>query len=561
MLLSLFGEMLASFTDPVLAGLYDALQGFLLALVHERTDPLALPGIAAMLPTSPLIAMLNMPSLRNHSDLCVIAGNAQGKDFLGKLRLFIPDKFYGGTHDLVVNCASMDGGVPRHSQRLFSDSGPGVNHFSYFSNPVTRQAMLDGLTRLPDAVDGFQSFNWQPAEIPSRSLPAGGPRPVVYVIPGVFGTHIGDVWLRYEALVRGGLRKLRGEPAALVGVFYDKLLTFLQATHEVVAFPYDWRVTLRHEADRLSTTLSRRERVRVVAHSTGGLVVRLMLATRPELRHKIERLILLGTPSGGSYEVARMLAGKARLTRQLTMLDPLLDARAVLRSLPGLLELLPRELMATGSEAEATRNILDTPWEVPVIYVAGLAADTPVAQENLATAEGDGFTSWAAGIPAGAAAYYSIARHGDLANYEPDFPALGELLERGVTARLPRQPPAVARELHAMEPEWDEVRPSERDLAAAALGAALTPPVRQEQRMQVEVVHGNLAFARHCVAVGHYAGDSIVGAEAALDQYLEGRLSSHNQFGVYPDRIGTAEVYLRADKSCRPSGGDCRRPW
>ena len=38
--------------------------------------------------------------------------------------------------------------------------------------------------------------------------------------------------------------------------------------------------------------------------------------------------------------------------------------------------------------------------------------------------------------------------------------------------------------------------------------------------MAVSVVHGNLAFARHVIAVGHYAGDTIVSAEQHLDRAL-----------------------------------------
>lgn len=75
-----------------------------------------------------------------------------------------------------------------------------------------------------------------------------------------------------------------------------------------------------------------------------------------------------------------------------------------------------------------------------------------------------------------------------------------------------------------------------------------------ELKIRVQVVHGDLAFARHLVAVGHYEGDSIVGPEALLDRYLEGRLALHNQLGTYPGQVGSAEVFLSSDRSSRVPG-------
>ncbi|HEY3741797.1 MAG TPA: CHAT domain-containing protein [Bryobacteraceae bacterium] len=73
-------------------------------------------------------------------------------------------------------------------------------------------------------------------------------------------------------------------------------------------------------------------------------------------------------------------------------------------------------------------------------------------------------------------------------------------------------------------------------------------------KIRVQVVHGDLAFARHMVAVGHYEGDSIVGPEALLDRYLEGRLTLHNQLGTYPGQVGSAEVFLSLDRASRVPG-------
>ena len=64
--------------------------------------------------------------------------------------------------------------------------------------------------------------------------------------------------------------------------------------------------------------------------------------------------------------------------------------------------------------------------------------------------------------------------------------------------------------------------PDVRDLALAGMGG--TRELAAEQalpRIRIKVVHGHLAFASHPVLVGHYAGDTINGAEAELDVALE----------------------------------------
>ncbi len=56
-LLSLIGR-LPFLRDPLVSAVYEALQDFLLAVVHKRTDPAELPGLEAMMPSSPLIRLL-----------------------------------------------------------------------------------------------------------------------------------------------------------------------------------------------------------------------------------------------------------------------------------------------------------------------------------------------------------------------------------------------------------------------------------------------------------------------------------------------------------------------
>ena len=89
-----------------------------------------------------------------------------------------------------------------------------------------------------------------------------------------------------------------------------------------------------------------------------------------------------------------------------------------------------------------------------MLYVAGSASATPVevstdpsAMGNqrivfLASPQGDGRVSWASGILPGLRVWYMPAEHGDLANYQPAFPGLLDLLQSGDTVRLAASPPA-----------------------------------------------------------------------------------------------------------------------
>ena len=61
---------------------------------------------------------------------------------------------------------------------------------------------------------------------------------------------------------------------------------------------------------------------------------------------------------------------------------------------------------------------------------------------------------------------------------------------------------------------------------------------------RVRVAHGDIRFARTPVLVGHYSGDGILSAEAALDLALDGRLSRCARLGLYPGSVETCQVFL-----------------
>ncbi len=74
----------------------------------------------------------------------------------------------------------------------------------------------------------------------------------------------------------------------------------------------------------------------------------------------------------------------------------------------------------------------------------------------------------------------------------------------------------------------------------------------RNDKIELSVAHGHLAFVRFPVLVGHYTGDAFSGTEALLDRALGFRLSRSRKMGLYPGRIGTSAIFL--DPSSKPRG-------
>ena len=78
-------------------------------------------------------------------------------------------------------------------------------------------------------------------------------KPLVVLVPGVFGSHLRDaggrVWLDDEALEAGGLPRLAFAAAkvktdGVIAAIYRTLVDALDPLYEVNAFDYDWRQPL-----------------------------------------------------------------------------------------------------------------------------------------------------------------------------------------------------------------------------------------------------------------------------------------------------------------------------
>jgi hypothetical protein len=594
---------------------YRCIKGFLIAAVKTRTDPRAIPGLEAMMPGSLLTILLNRPEIETTADLSVIAGHTQGDSLLGRLALKLADWFYGGNHDLVVDTFAMYGGIARTGRaRAFFDEGSAVNHFRYFRNRNTVERLFAALRNNVDDLAGFAPLE-RPAEIEQTiyGRREGVSRPKVLVVPALLGSNLAidreQVWADPVAVSRGrfvelSLGRERVQVTSLHADTYSDLIEFLSGSHEVFPFPYDWRRSLLEEGERfgdaLDAMLGAAEPVRIIAHSTGGLLVLAAFALRPQLRRRFVeqpgcRLLMLGTPYRGSPAICRLLLGEDRLVPELALLDlghEEAELVTILASFPGIIEHLPvggqlnlfslaewirikRERDGLGlvaptlnsailDAARKTRRMLDG---VPVLaeqmfYVAGKASVTPVGLEYggergvrfFASPRGDGRAPWDISIPPGLTPWWVELEHGELACASLAFPAYLDLIENGSTSRLPRElPPADAASLPIELPaEQPPIFPHRLELIAAALGFHRKPALSPPTRIRIRLVHGNLAFARWAVALGHYKGDTLVGSERHLDRTLDLRLTKRLELQLYPSEIGTSEIVL--DKTTSPPG-------
>jgi pimeloyl-ACP methyl ester carboxylesterase len=334
----------------------------------------------------------------------------------------------------------------------------------------------------------------------TRQKPLGN----VVVLHGILGAELiaaharepGDaVWLRPLRLLTGAIRRLELAPdgrheadpawtvraSAILKKHYGELLLGLSERWRVTAFFYDWRKDLRHAADALDAQLAARfpagEQVHLVAHSMGGLVARtFILEHRKRWRALGGRLVMLGTPNYGSYDIVRTLVGRERLTRLLALADSRLSLEAllgVLNSFPGSYHLLPspdrdpaaaalyesstyapvpvseRHLASAREHHERLAAVVDPER---MLYVAGSGQPTFVGVEPTRLRDergyrvsraGDGRVPHALGPLDGVTTYYAGVSHGGLTQAPAVLDALNELLSEGSTKLLPDRPPAV----------------------------------------------------------------------------------------------------------------------
>ncbi|MGH8480045.1 MAG: CHAT domain-containing protein [Gammaproteobacteria bacterium] len=583
-LLSLTAKLAGALAGPGGSAVSSAFKRIVLEIADKRVEPQLVPGIEAMLTDAPMGMLLARAPRQQGIEMAVIAGDIEGGGLLKRIAVMFTDwmLFDKADNDLVVDTASMYGGLARPGDTRYRyDRGESVHHLSYFDNRTTRGALRDWLTvDVPRDLAAFSLLEEgrepQPIDARARAATRGevtqDSRPVVILLPGIMGSHLevrgdaqqpGDgerVWFDPRNLAWGGLEPIRLDAPkvreeALFETFYGDLGEHLEATHTVIRFPYDWRRPIQDTAGRLAEVVrdaldrNPSHPVRLLAHGTGGLVVRAMIAGHSWIwKHVVARsggrFVMLGTPNNGSHGMVETLLGKSDSVRNLARLGMRHKMQGVLdiiAGFPGALQSLPRpgfhdsggpqeqdyfvaalwegyrannqdrwfgdgvvgvppEAILQAAKALWSDEALGTLNTIPdperVAHVFGQAENTPCGVKieggrlrMVGTGEGDGSVSWASGrldnLPAERCWHMPVA-HGNLAGSEEYFPAILELLETGETARLGRLP--VSRGVAATRSygAGPVPYPTEEAIARSLLGA-------RPKRRKTRFIRGRLA--------------------------------------------------------------------
>lgn len=367
-------------TIPVLAAspVYAAMKNLLIAIVDQKNDPEVLPGLEAMKPDSPFITVLNNQALNSPSiaaSVVAISGNCKMKVNLKALVIIASKLFFFEDNDLVVNTKSMYNGSRRKDKlQFFFDEGTDVDHFHYFKNSKTNEAILIALKSTTALIDGFTESFRGTVGVAERNAALGieggqystgepsGKKPIVILLPGIMGSALsndnGLVWINYLKFLTGGLINLSltgdiKEPGAIIKTSYRSLGETLSAEYDVVTFAFDWRRSLDKGAekfnDKILKLMKLNQPIKIIGHSMGGVLVRDFMVFYPDTWKELNaskdfRLLFLGSPLNGSFRINNVLFGEDDIISKLSKIDIIHTKKKLLTmfaTFPGLLCLLP----------------------------------------------------------------------------------------------------------------------------------------------------------------------------------------------------------------------------
>ncbi|OAD90300.1 hypothetical protein A7A78_07070 [Aequorivita soesokkakensis] len=397
---------------------------------------------------------------------------------------------------------------------------------------------------------------------------------------------------------------------SVVKTSYYKLYKWLSAKYDVVVYPFDWRKPLPECASefniKIKSLLKVGQPIKIIGHSMGGLLARDFILNHDDTWQDLKaskgfRMLFLGSPLGGSFRIPSVLFGEDAIIQKLSKLDLFHTKEGLLKmfsKFPGILALLPLTTdpkndfakMETWENMRKYFGKLD--WPLPLqsdldyfknyrdnilkkrddidyssmVYIAGKDKMTPCGYYLdeippkkqlyfLYTSEGDQSVTWASGIPKQLietnAVYYSRVTHGALAN-EPDlFNAIEEILSTGQTKLLLNTKPLLRGEetIFRAEPDID-FDLSENGLEKTILGLAdEMEPVGSQIPVTISVSNGDLRYASYPIIAGHFLNDGVLYAERAIDNYLNGSLTSKHRLGLYPGEIGTNALFGKTKNS------------
>ncbi len=377
---------LINVSGKILAPIVGGLKMLISETVDSKNSFKELPGLEAQRPSSVVIKILNTYKGFDEKEnpvgfenrLAVISGNGRLSVSLNGLKILLTKfLFKWKENDLVVDTVSMYQGAKReYPVQYYLDHNPNTNHFNYFLNDNTRDALKQALLTSGATIPAFKEVQGENFDAAAnrgifglengklKPVKPQGKKSIVILLPGIMGSFLEKedkaIWINYFRFATGGLTKLAvsdDDNVSATGVIktaYSDLTDYLSVNYDVVVFPFDWRRPLALAGEQLAAFVEELKKefpvtISLAGHSMGGLVIRDLIINHSNTWKWLNeqpnfRTLLLGTPWLGSYRIPHVLSGKDSIIKQLDLIDFAHNKRTLINmfsKFPGLLDLLP----------------------------------------------------------------------------------------------------------------------------------------------------------------------------------------------------------------------------
>ncbi len=240
----------------------------------------------------------------------------------------------------------------------------------------------------------------------------------VVVIHGIMGAELSNfdspsspesskVWVHYWRIFRGWAERLLLNPdgqtsrydvraTGIMQDYYGELvLELLVRNWDAQSFWFDWRKDINAAARELHTKINgwfgTDTPVHIVAHSMGGVVSQAFIKNHaPRWKSMWDeksdskgqrggRLVMLGTPTYGSFIIPQVITGLEPMVRKLAFLDGSHDLRGVLgivNTFPGSYQMLPSPFIQRDGDVKWSERMR-------CLYRSDLYGDLRVPQQHL----------------------------------------------------------------------------------------------------------------------------------------------------------------------------------